>query len=295
MKNANTQTQMKENVIDKERFMEHLIECEKSPNTINKYVNEVKRYEEWINFEGIDSPFYDDRTAKMTAIKYKEYLKNSDLKSNSINNKLAAVNSYMESIGYTDKVRYIRVQKNHFYSKDRELSVDEYIRLVDSARSKGNERLALIIETLASTGIRISELQFVTVEGLMERKVNVHLKGKTRTVYLPNDLCIKLHKYVKSKRIRRGPIFRTSNKVAINRRQVWREMKDAADRVQIEYSKVFPHNMRHIFAKAYYERYHDLSMLADILGHSSVETTRIYLANTFESAESQIDSLGLVR
>lgn len=286
---------MKRNVIDKERFMEHLIENEKAPTTINKYIKDLDMYGRWITEAGISSPFADSKTAKMTAIKYKEYLKNSDLKSNSINNKLAAVNSYMESLGYTDKVKYIKVQKNHFYSKERELSLEEYSKLVDSARAKGNERLALIIETLASTGIRISELQFVTIEGLMNRKIYVHLKGKSRVVYLPNDLCTKLHKYVKKNRIKRGPIFITSSKVPISRRQIWREMKGAADRAHIEYSKVFPHNMRHVFAKAYYDRYHDLSTLADILGHSSLETTRIYLANTFESAEHQIDTLGLVR
>lgn len=282
-------------VIDQEKFREHLIENEKSPATITKYISDVKMYADWISKSGIDSPFSDCKAAKMTAIKYKEFLMNSDLKSNSINNKLAAVNSYMESLGYNDKVKYIKVQKNHFYSKDRELTCQEYHLLVDGAMERGNERLALIIQTLASTGLRISELQFVTVEGLMNRKVQVHLKGKTRTVYLPNDLCTKLHLYIKKKKIKRGPVFITSKRKPLNRRQVWREMKDAADRAHIEYSKVFPHNMRHIFAKAYYERYHDLTTLADILGHSSLETTRIYLANTFEHTEQQIDSLGLVQ
>lgn len=282
-------------VIDQEKFLEHLRENEKSQATISKYTRDVRMYAEWIEAEGIKAPFTDSRSAKMTAIKYKEYLMNSDLKSNSINNKLAAVNSYMESLGYNDKVKYIRVQKNHFYSKEKELTCQEYHLLVESAMNRGNERLALIIQTLASTGLRISELQFVTVQGLMNRKVFVHLKGKSRTVYLPNDLCTKLHYYVKKNKIKRGPIFITSRKTPVSRRQVWREMKDAADSAHIEYSKVFPHNMRHIFAKAYYERYRDLSTLADILGHSSLETTRIYLSNTFEHTEQQIDSLGLVQ
>lgn len=282
-------------IIKEKMFKEYLIQEEKSNATIIKYLRDIKVYGEWIESEGIDAAFSNERSAKKVALKYKEYLTNSDLKTNSINNKLASINSYLSCLGYTDKVKYIKVQKQHFYSKEKEMTNIEYRRLVATAYEMGNERLALIIETLASTGLRISELEYLTVESLKQRKVQVYLKGKSRVVYLPMKLCVKLHEYVFDHKIEGGPVFRTVHKTPINRKQVWREMKKAAEMAQVEYTKVFPHNMRHVFAKEYYKQFGDISTLANILGHSSLETTRIYISSSREDAEKQIDSLAMLR
>ena len=281
-------------VIRKKKFKEYLIQEEKSEATINKYLRDIMVYGEWIESEGIEGAFSNSKEAKRVALRYKEYLTNSDLKTNSINNKLASINSYLTCLGYSDKVKYIKVQKQHFYSKEKEMTGFEYRRLVTTAYEQGNERLALIIESLASTGLRISELEYVTVEGLKQRKVQVLLKGKSRIVYLPMKLCVKLHEYVLNHDIENGPIFRTANKTPVSRKQIWREMKKLAEAAQIEYSKVFPHNMRHVFARTYYRQYRDISTLANILGHSSLETTRIYVASSRENAEKQIDSLAML-
>lgn len=282
-------------IIRAKKFIEFLREEEKSDATISKYIRDFEAFAEWIDSEEIQNPFSNEKKAKETALAYKEYLTNSDLKSNSINNKLASVNAFLRCIGFTCRVKYIKVQKELFYSKDKELNSTEYIRLVMKAYENGNERLALIIETLASTGLRISELEYLTAEALKERKVQVYLKGKSRIVYLPMKLCVKLHEYIFDKGIESGPVFRTANDTPVNRKQIWMEMKETAEEAHIEQSKVFPHNMRHVFAKTYYKQYRDISTLANILGHSSLETTRIYIASSRESAEKQIDALTMIR
>lgn len=282
-------------IIREKKFKDYLVEGEKSQSTISKYLRDIRIYAEWIESEGIERPFSSGKMAKKVALGYKEYLTNSDLKTVSINNKLASVNSYMACLGYDERVKYIKVQRENFYSKNKELTTREYRKLVEKARESGNERLALIIETMASTGIRISELEYLTVEGLEKRKVQVYLKGKSRIVYLPMKLCVKLHEYVFEKGIESGPIFTTSRHIPINRRQVWREMKRAAEQAEIDYSKVFPHNMRHVFAKSYYSQYRDISTLANILGHSSLETTRIYISSSRENANEQIDAMEIIR
>lgn len=282
-------------IIREKKFRDFLKQEEKSEATISKYLRDIKVYGEWIESEKINGAFSNEKAAKKVALRYKEYLTDSDLKTCSINTKLASINSYMACIGYSVRLKYIKVQKQHFYSKDKELTGVEYRKLVTKAYEMGNERLALIIETLASTGLRISELEYVTVEGLKARKVQVFLKGKSRVVYLPMKLCVKLHEYVFDHEIEEGPIFRTSHKTPVSRKQIWREMKGAAEAAEIEYTKVFPHNMRHVFAKTYYRQFRDISTLANILGHSSLETTRIYIASSRENAEKQIDSLAMLR
>lgn len=181
-----------------------------------------------------------------------------------------------------------------FGTRPRELTRPDYDRLIAAARELGRDRLALVMEAICSTGVRVSEIRYLTVEAVQRGRAEISLKGKVRTILIPTKLARKLLKYAKKNKTVSGEIFLTGNGKSLSRRQIWAEMKRLCVHAGVEPSKVFPHNLRHCFATAYYRAYRDIAKLADVLGHSSIETTRIYLLTSGEEHQRQLDRLGLV-
>ena len=212
-----------------------------------------------------------------------------------INAKLSALNGLFRFLGWKEcRVKFLKVQRRVFRDRNRELTRDEYNRLLSAARETGRERLELLLETICATGIRVSEVKFITVEAALAGRADVSLKGKLRTLLLPGKLCRKLLKYAKRQRIGSGEIFRTRRGSGLSRKQIWQEMKSLCKEAKVEPSKVFPHNLRHLFATVFYRAHKDIVKLADILGHSSINTTRIYLQTTGAEHVRQMEMLELV-
>lgn len=236
----------------------------------------------------------DKNITKEAVISYKEHLVTKYAVS-SVNSMLAAVNGFLNFMGWTEyKVKPVKTQRKVFSSKEKELTKQEYLRLLEAARKQDNERLSLLMETICATGIRVSELCFITVESLYQGRAEVRCKGKIRTVFLPGKLCKKLKNYVKQKKLCSGSVFVTKSGKALDRSNVWNDMKSLCEQAGVLRSKVFPHNLRHLFARTYYSIEKDLGRLADILGHSNIETTRIYTISTGVEQEKQVALLGLV-
>ena len=209
---------------------------------------------------------------------------------------LAAANSFLKSRGwYECTVKSVRVQREAFRCREKELSLKEYYRLLEAAGEKKGKRLYYVMQALCSTGIRVSELPFNTVEAVKRKRARVHLKGKSRWVLLPTKLCAQLKAYAARRGIREGSIFVTGSGKPLDRSNILHEMKSVCREAKVERGKVFPHNLRHLFACTYYDREKDLTHLADLLGHSSVNTTRIYTRVSGEEQVKQIDGLGLVK
>lgn len=281
-------------IVDVAGFTSYMIENEKAGNTIEKYAHTIREMGRWAELNCPGELMDEEKQAKNIAVAYKNHLRHSGLKPSSVNVKLAGVNLYLEYLGYPDRVKYIRMQRKIFTEKSRELSQEEYKRLVNTARKRGNERIALVMETMASTGMRVSELQYVTVESLKNRKVEVDMKNKVRVIFLPQKLCFKLYMYAAENGIAHGNIFVTTKGEPISRKQIWNEMKRVSDAAGVDESKVYPHNLRHVFARTYYKQCKDLARLADVLGHTSLETTRIYLMESGDECEKMINNLNLV-
>ena len=226
---------------------------------------------------------------------WKEHLLARSLAPATINAKLSAVNSLLRFLGLTDcRVKAVKIQRRVFRDASRELTKDEYHRLLGAAQKQGRDRLELLMETICATGVRVSEVLYITVEAVKNRRVDVTLKGKIRSILLPAKLCRKLLKYARRQNIRTGEIFRTRSGRPMSRGQIWREMKSVCQAAEVAPSKVFPHNLRHLFATTFYKACKDIVKLADILGHSSVNTTRIYLVTTGAEHARQIEELGLL-
>ena len=267
-------------------FAQYLETEEKSKSTIAKYVRDVNKF-----FSYIGAGKSAKELVREWVLEYKEYLL-KNYKPASANSMLVALNSYLKFAGRADCcVRTFRMQKQIFREADRELSCEEYRRLVRAAGRSGNERLCHILQTIGATGIRISELPFITVEALRRGTVSVQCKGKARVIVLPRSLILLLEKYCRDRGIEKGSIFVTIKGHPMDRRNVWREMKRLCAEAGVDAGKVFPHNLRHLFAKCYYEKERDLVRLADYLGHSSVETTRRYTMIT--SMEAYLKQLEL--
>ena len=267
-------------------FRQRLVWEEKSPATIEKYLRDAADFTAWL----------DGRAAsKAAAGAWKAALLEAKLAPATINVKLAAVNRFLVFLGWPAfRVKPLRIQRRLFRDDSRELTRPEYLRLLETARTQGRERLALLLETICGTGIRVSEVRYVTVEAVYRGRAEISLKGKIRTILLPGKLCRKLLKYARKQKIASGEIFLTRNEKGISRRQIWAEMKGVCKYVGVEPSKVFPHNLRHLFATAFYRASRDIVKLADVLGHSSIETTRIYLLTSGAEHQRQLDRLGLV-
>lgn len=267
-------------------FEEELIEEEKSEATIQKYCRDLERFYGFLSEK--------KQVSKEIVIKYKQKILHSYAAS-SVNSILTALNRFFKEMGWMDcVVKMQKVQTNPFRAKERELKKEEYYRLLRTAKEKGRERLCLVMETICSTGIRVSELPFITVETLCNRRAEVNLKGKTRVVLLPLKLCKKLKRYVKEKKIKSGPIFITRTGKTLDRSNILHDMKALCKDAGVKESKVFPHNLRHLFAITYYQMEKDLSHLADLLGHSSVNTTRIYTLTSGEEEMKKMEQMALV-
>lgn len=270
---------------DIERYCAALRADEKAAGTIEKYHRDLTAFAHWL----------EERTvSKESAAAWKAHLLNRSYAPRTINSMLAALNGFFRFMDWNIKVKFLKVQRQLFRDTSRELTRPEYDRLLTAAQSSGQERLALIMETLCATGIRISELRYITVEAAQAGHATISLKGKIRTILLSTKLCRKLLKYAKKQKIAAGEIFLTSSGRGISRRQVWYELKRLCRAAGVEPSKVFPHNLRRLFAVTYYKSCKDIARLADVLGHSSVETTRIYLTVSGAEQARQLDRLGLV-
>lgn len=268
-----------------EAFCRALEENEKSRATIRKYGREIRRL----------NAFLDGREpTKALMLEYRERLRRQ-YKPQTVNGKLSAVHAYLKWAGREDcRVRFLSVQRRAFIDRSRELSQEEYRRLLGAPRGRCGDRMNLLLLTICATGIRVSELKYVTVEALKRGCAEISLKGKIRVILLPRALRERLRGYAKKHGIRSGCIFCTRSGRPLDRSNIWRDMKRLAQRAQVEASKVFPHSLRHLFARTYYAAEKDLSHLADILGHSSVETTRIYVAASQQEHERVLSRLHLV-
>lgn len=269
-----------------EEFRRWLRAEERSEGTIEKYVRDVTKLELWLGDRAI---------SKESVSNWKEHLLSENYAPVTINSMLASVNTYCRFMGLDCKVKFLRIQKKLFRDKDRELSKHEYEKLIETSEKQGKNRLALLIETIGATGIRVSEVQYITVEAAQDGKVQISLKGKIRCILLPSKLCRKLIKYAKKNGITTGAVFITKTGKVLSRKLIWAEMKAICKKAGVLASKVFPHNLRHLFARIYYRTTRDVAKLADLLGHSSIETTRIYLLSTGEEHARQLEMLGLVR
>lgn len=270
-----------------DRFYEYLIEEERSSGTIEKYIRDVRLLQSWLGYGPV---------TKENAARWKQELLQSGRAPSTVNSMLAAANTYFRFMGWDElKLKSIRLQKRFFRENERELTKAEYQLLMETAKKRGDERLALLMETICATGIRVSEVPYITTDAIKKGRARISMKGKLRTILIPAQLCRKLRKYATKHRIGRGEIFLTKNGTRLERKQIWAQMKALCKYAGIERNKVFPHNLRHLFARCFYRISHDISSLADVLGHSSIETTRIYLISTESEHIKKIAHLGLVQ
>ena len=280
---------MKNSVWNREalnRFQSCLICEERSPRTIEKYMRDAEAFCRFLP--------RDKQLCKEQVIAYKARLAQS-YKASSANSMLVAVNRFLAFLGRQDcRVKLFKIQRSNFRQAEKELSKEEYRRLLKAARSKKNERLYLLMQTLCGAGLRVSEHRFVTVEALRKGSVRVRNKGKERLVFLPPELVKQLQAYCAHCRITAGPVFVTRSGRALDRSNIWAEMKRLCREAQVERKKVFPHNLRHLFALTYCRLQKELVRLADVLGHSSVETTRIYTVTSGREEKRLIARLGLI-
>lgn len=267
-------------------YEHYLIAEERSRGTIQKYLHDVTMF----------SVFAGDRPAtKELSVGWKEKLVADGYAPVTINSMLSSINSFFRFMCWDDcRVKFLRVQRRLFRETSRVLTRAEYDKLLAAAGRQGRVRLALLMETICATGIRVSEVKYITVEALKNGVAEISLKGKIRTILLPSKLCRKLLKYAQKEKIASGEVFLTRGGVGMSRRQIWAEMKSLCAAAGVEPSKVFPHNLRHLFARVFYKMHKDIVKLADTLGHSSIETTRIYLIETGNEHRAFIDRLGLV-
>ena len=268
-----------------ERYLSHLREQERSPATIQKYAHDLKALSRWLMGEP---------ATKATLLEWKQRLSESYAPA-TVNAMLTAVNGCFRFLGWKKlPVKLLRLQKNLFLEESRELTRQEYVRLVSTARCRGDQQLTLVIQTLCATGIRVSELRFITVEALRRGRAEVSNKGKRRIVFLPEKLRRLLRSFAKAQKITAGAVFVTRTGQPLNRSNIWRSMKALCGAAGVAAQKVFPHNLRHLFARIFYSMEKDLSRLADILGHSSVNTTRIYTAESGAVHARQMERMGLI-
>lgn len=267
-------------------YAQHLSAEEKSNATMEKYLRDIRAFACWAGDRAISKKLTSD---------WKAYLVAQNYAPATVNAMLSALNSLLEFLGLQEcRVGFLKIQHRLFRDSNRELTKDDYRRLLNAAHKLGRERLELLVETIGSTGIRVSEVAYITVEAVQKGKEEISLKGKIRTILLPGKLCRKLLKYAKKQKTASGAVFRTKSGKALGRRQIWAELKGLCKHADVEPEKVFPHNLRHLFATIFYRTCRDIAKLADLLGHNSIETTRIYLIASGAEHQRQIDRLGLV-
>lgn len=269
-----------------EAYGRRLRQEERSAGTVEKYLRSVRAFAAWL----------DGRPAATQEVAaWKAHLLAQQRAPSTVNVTLAALNGLFRFLNWQDcRARFVKVQRRTFRDAARELSRGDYDALILAAYRQGRAQLALLMQTICATGIRVSELQYITLEAARQGRAEIALKGKIRTILLPAKLCRKLIRYAKEKKIASGEIFLTRSGKPLDRRQIWAQMKRLCNCAGVEPSKVFPHNLRHLFATAFYKACRDIVHLADVLGHSSIETTRIYLLTSGAEQQRQLDQLGLV-
>ena len=267
-------------------YTAYLKRIERSNNTIEKYHRDVLSFVHWLNNRSVECE---------NVVEWKHHLLRKGYTPATINSMLIAINRFFVFMGWDEcRVKVLKLQKKLFREESRDLTKDEYARLVGTAIKVGKERLALLMETICATGIRVSEVRYITIEAAQQGRAVISLKGKIRTILLPRKLCRKLLKYAKKQKTVSGEIFLTRNGTSLSRRQIWAEMKAICKKAGIAASKVFPHNLRHLFAQTFYRVTHDVAKLADLLGHVSIETTRIYLLSTGIEHQMLLNNLKLI-
>jgi len=268
-----------------EEYLDHLHKEERSSATMDKYKRDLRKFMDFVGGQAV---------TKELTMAYKEALK-ADYESSSVNSMLAAVNGFLSFFGWNDcKVKRLTIQRKVFCEVERELSKEEYFRLLEASRELGQERINLIIQTICGTGIRVSELKFITVEAVKIGTVTVECKGKVRLVFIPKKLRKLLETYIRKHGLESGLVFVSRNGKPLNRSNIWRDMKALCVAAGVDAAKVFPHNLRHLFARTFYGLDNDIAKLADILGHSNIETTRIYILSSGTDHRRQVERLGLV-
>lgn len=267
-------------------FNDYLINEEKAQTTIGKYLHDVGEFQIWLG---------EQELCKTAVIAYKSYLCEHYAPA-SVNAALSSLNSFFNFMEWYDlRVKNLKIQKQIFASADKELTKAEYEHLLKAAKQKKNERLYLLMQAICSTGIRVSEVRFITVEAVHRGVAEINCKGKCRQVFLSRQLCQIFKQYIKEQKIKSGAVFITKNGNPLDRSNIWSDMKKLCRAANVSEKKVFPHNLRHLFARTYYSLQKDIVRLADILGHSNVNTTRIYTMETGEIHRKQIQKLGLLR
>ena len=267
-------------------FEKYLRREEKSENTVKKYLRDVRAFAAYLNGAEV---------TKETVITFKSKLLGESYSVRSINSMLASLNGLFSFLGWEDcRVKSVKLQRQIYCPEEQELTKAEYMRLVNTAKQKGNERLNLILQTICGTGIRVSELQYITVEAVKNGEATVSLKGKTRSVFLVKELRKKLIRYAAKQNIQSGAVFITRTGKPMNRTNIWREMKGLCRQAGVNPKKVFPHNLRHLFARTFYGIEKDIAKLADILGHSSINTTRIYIISTGSEHRRRMEHMRLI-
>ena len=269
-----------------QNFKQYLINEEKSASTLDKYIRDITVFADWCKNTEI---------SKSLVLQYKQELIEKYAPA-SVNSVLSSINSFFVCNEWYDlKVKALKIQRQIFAERNKELTKAEYERLLDAAKNKKNERLYYLMQTICSSGIRVSELKSITIEAVRARKATIKCKGKMRVVILPKDLCKMLTEYAKRQKISSGPVFITKTGKPLDRSTIWKMMKSLCESAGVDREKVFPHNLRHLFARTYYSVQKDIVRLADILGHSSINTTRIYTMETGDIHRRQIQKLGLLR
>ncbi len=266
-------------------FKNHLIEEEKSDATIEKYLRDITSFVRWLSERPV---------SKAIILEYKKLLM-KNYATASVNSIISSLNRFFVYLGLFDcKVKTIKVQRQIFASKDKELTKAEYERLLTSAKNKNNQKLYYLMQTICATGIRISELKFLSIEAVNQGVANINCKGKQRKVWIPKNLCKMLKIYAKEQGIETGSIFVSKTGRPLDRSNVWKMLKSLCEDARVSKDKVFPHNLRHLFARSYYSLHKDIIRLADLLGHSSVNTTRLYTMESGDVHRKQISKLGLI-
>ena len=267
-------------------YADHLRLEEKSAATVEKYLRDVRAFARWLEGREITK----ERTAA-----WKTHLVERGYAPASVNAMLSALNSLLDFLGFGDcRVKFLKVQRRMFRNDSRDLTRSDYNALTAAAKAQNKTRLALLMEAICATGIRVSEVRYITAEAVREGRTEIALKGKIRTILLPGKLCRKLEKYARQKKITSGELFLTRSGRPMSRKQIWAEMKGVCRAAGVAPSKVFPHNLRHLFARCFYRVSRDVAKLADVLGHSSIETTRIYLISTGAEHARTLDQLRLI-
>lgn len=278
METTNYEIQMK-------NYLNHLRDEEHSPATIRQYRHDILCF-----FSALGT----GELTKEATLSYKEKLE-QDYQPVSVNVKLSALNSFFEFVGRSDlRLKLLKIQQKAYCSAEKELSKAEYLRLVKTAEQEDNQKLALLLQTICGTGIRVSEVKYITAETVNRGEASIRLKGKNRTILIPKKLQKRLKDYIRREKIKDGPVFITRTGKPLDRSNIWRMMKALCQEAGVDEKKVFPHNLRHLFARCFYSIDKDIAKLADILGHSSINTTRIYIITSGAEHRRQLDALELI-